>query len=390
MRKRIYLDYAATTPLDPKVLKAMLPYLKKEYGNPSSSHSFGQAAKAAIEKAREQVAKFLSCNPLEVVFTSGATEANNLAIQGIIKPKSQNSKPHIITSQIEHESVLSPCQALEQEGVAEVTYVPVDKEGIVRVEDIEKAIKPNTALVSVMHANSEIGTIQPIAEIGALLKVISQKLKVKILFHTDAVQAAQFLPCDVQKLGVDMLTLSAHKFYGPKGTGGLFVREGGRLDPLFLGGGQEQGLRSGTENVAGIVGMGEAVEEIHPVTIRNIKIRQLRDQLIRGVLRNIPRGSLTGSLQARLPNNAHFCFEGIQGQELLMALNENGIAVSTGSACSEKTNEPSHVLLALGMAASNAMSCIRVTLGKQTTKEEIERTVKTLRAVLEKLRRPRI
>jgi len=386
MRKKIYLDYAASTPLDPKALKAMLPYLKKEYGNPSSSHTFGQEAKVAIEKARVRVAKFLNCQPLEVIFTSGATEANNLAIQGLLR--SLNFKPHIITTQIEHESVLSPLQELESEGLAEVTYVPVDREGIVKVEDVEKAIRPNTALVSVMYANSEIGTVQPIEEIGKLIK----NLKLKILFHTDAAQAAQFLPCEVQKLGVDMLTLSAHKFYGPKGTGALFMREGVLLDPLVFGGGQEQGVRSGTENVAGIVGMGEAVEKVqNPKTkIQNITIRQLRDQLIRGVLRNIPQSSLTGSLQARLPNNAHFCFEGVEGEVLLMALDEKGIAVSTGSACSEKTHEPSHVLLALGMSAQDAMSCVRITLGSHTTKEEIEKTVKTLGVVLEKLRRPRV
>ena len=400
MRKRIYLDYASSTPVDPKVLKAMLPYLKKEYGNPSSSHSFGQAARAAIEKAREQVAKFLDCKPLEVIFTSGATEANNLAICGLLRSFASQRleaklllKPHVITSQIEHESVLSPIQELEQQGIAEVTYVQPDKDGVVRVEDIEKAIKENTVLVSVMYANSEIGTVQPIEDIGAIIRELKTKnYKLKTVFPTDAVQAAQFLDCDVQKLGVDLLTLSAHKIYGPKGTGILFVREGVLPNPLVLGGGQEQGLRSGTENVAGIVGMGEAVEEIrNPKSeIRNIQIRQLRDQLIRAVLRNIPQSSLTGSLQARLPNNAHFCFEGMEGQELLMALNEKGIAVSTGSACSEKTNEPSHVLCALGMKASDVMSCVRITLGKHTNKEEIERTVKTLKIVLEKLQRPRI
>lgn len=376
--KGIYLDYAASTPLDRKVLREMVPFLKKEFGNPSSLHSSGQKARAAIEKARERAARFLNCKPLEVVFTSGATEANNLAIRGVI----QDTKPHIVTTQIEHESVLAPCQRLAEEGLAEVTYVGVDKEGIVKIEEIEKAIKKNTVLVSVMYANSEIGTVQPIAEIGALLS------KYKILLHTDAAQAAQFLDCDVKKLGVDLLTLSSHKFYGPKGAGALYAREGASIRPLLNGGGQEQGLRSGTENVAAIVGMGAALEEIRnpKSAIRNIQIRQLRDKLMKAVLARIPKSFFTGSLKKRLPNNAHFRFEGLNGKDLVMVLDQKGIAVSTGSACSEKTEEPSHVLLALGFSREEAFSCVRLSIGKGTTKEEIERALKTLVAAVGKLR----
>ena len=389
MSKRIYLDYAASTPVDKEVMAAMSLYFKKEWGNPSSLHSFGQKARAAMESAREKVAKFLSCQPLEVVFTSGATEANNLAIQGVAKNfKFQNPsvKPHIITSAMEHESILSPIQELEGRGIIEVTYVKPGKEGIIDPADIGKAIKENTILISIMYANSEIGTIQPIAEIGALLKVKDQRSKV--LFHTDAVQAAQFLDCNVQKLGVDMLTLSSHKIYGPKGVGVLYIKEGTMLSPLNVGGGQEQGMRSGTENVAGIVGMGAAVEEIQDpkASVRNIKIRQLRDLLFKEVLKKIPGSLLTGSPTSRLPNNAHFRFQGIHGKDLAMLLDQKGFAVSTGSACSEKTEEPSKVLLALGLNIEESLSALRVTLGKQTTKEEVVKFIKTLCFSVEKLR----
>src|SRR3989344_9270372 len=310
MKKQIYLDYAASSPLDPGVLKAMMPFLRREWGNPSSSHSFGQRSRAAIENSRETVAKFLNCSPLEVVFTSGATEANNLAIQGVLKSAS-SKRPHVIVSKIEHESVLSPIQELEAQGKIEATYIAPNKEGIIDPADVEKVLKTNTALVSIMYANSEIGTIQPIAEIGALLKVNSQKSKV--VFHTDAVQAAQFLDCDVQKLGEDLLTLSGHKVYGPKGVGALYIKEGTAVSPLHVGGGQEQGMRSGTENVAAIVGMGAAIEEIlNPKSeIRNIKMRQLRDFLMKEGLRKITGSSLTGSRTQPLPNNTPFRFKSV-------------------------------------------------------------------------------
>ncbi|OHA64993.1 MAG: hypothetical protein A2940_02370 [Candidatus Wildermuthbacteria bacterium RIFCSPLOWO2_01_FULL_48_29] len=387
MTKAIYVDYAASTPIDKKALEAMMPYLRRYYGNPSSTHSFGQKARAAIEQAREQAAGFLHCKATEVIFTSGATEANNLAIQGVIKSKIQNpklgDKPHIVTTAIEHESVLEPCQTLEREGIVEVTYVKPQKDGIVRPEDVEKAIQPNTVLVSIMYANSEIGTIQPIAEIAKLLK---GKM---IRFHTDAVQAANFLDCDVQKLGVDLLTLSGHKIYGPKGVGVLYVREGVRVDPVVQGGGQEAGLRSGTENVAAIVGMGQALEALGDprMAITNIKIRQLRDKLIKALLRKIPDCELTGSAQNRLPNNAHFRFRGVEGRDVVIALDQKGIAASTGSACSEKTQEPSHVLVALGLEEKESLSALRLTLGKHTKAEEIEKAVRVIAQTVAQLRK---
>jgi len=392
MRKRIYLDYAASTPVDKKVLKAMLPYIRNEYGNPSSMHSFGQRARAAIEEAREKAAHFLHCSALEIVFTGGATEANNLAIQGVIKNfqfsifnfQTSKKKPHIVTSQIEHESVLGVCQQLEKEGTVQVSYVAPTKEGLVRQKDVEAALKPNTVLVSIMYANSEIGTVQPIAEIGKILK--EQK---DILFHSDAVQAAHFLECNVEDLGVDLLTLSSHKIYGPKGVGILYVREGSSLRPLVMGGGQEFDMRSGTENVAAIVGMGVALEELEdprlPVT--NIKIRQLRDKLIKEILRRVPDSKLTGSQNKRLQNNAHFRFKGIEGRDLVIALDQKGIAVSTGSACSEKTQEPSPVLLALGLSVKDAESSLRITVGKYTKPEEIDRLVLVLSKVVVLLRK---
>ncbi|MEK7509986.1 MAG: cysteine desulfurase family protein [Patescibacteria group bacterium] len=403
MKKRIYLDYAASTPIDKKVLEAMLPYLRKHHGNPSSTHGFGQKAKAAIEEAREKAAKFLHCSPLEVVFTSGATEANNLAIQGVIQyisnqtslleespARRQDAKPHIVTSQIEHESVLEPCKMLEKEGVAQVTYVPVTKEGFVRVEDVEKAIQENTVLVSIMYANSEIGTIQPITEIGQLLRKHNlQDATYKILFHTDAVQAANYLDCNVEKLGVDLLTLSAHKVYGPKGIGLLYVREGASLHALLGGGGQEGGLRSGTEDVAGIVGFGVALQELQNprMLVVNIKTRQLRDTLVKKVLRRIPESVLTGSQEKRLANNTHFRFHGIEGRDLVLLLDQKGIAVSAGSACSETTQEPSHVLLALGLEQEEALSSVRITIGKYTKLEEIEKVIKVLTLGVAKLRK---
>lgn len=387
MKRKIYLDYAASTPLDPKVLKAMMPYLKNAFGNPSSAHWFGQQARAAIERARETASSFLNVRAQEVVFTSGATEANNLAIQGVVRSR---QKPHIVTSQIEHESVLSPCEDLEREGIAEVTYLPVDKEGIVKVEDVKKAIKENTVLVSIMYANSEIGTVQPIAEIGAMLK--SYKLQAKSLmplFHTDAVQAAPFLDCDVQKLGVDLLTLSSHKIYGPKGAGVLYVKDGLLLSPSLYGGGQEQGLRSGTENVAAIVGMGTALQELQSpkLKIQNIRIRQMRDQLQKGILKNVKDAELTGSREKRLPNNIHIRVKGLDGRDMVILLDQKGIAVSSGSACSEKNQEPSHVLLALGYSLQEAASGVRLTLGKSTTVEEIQKVIRVFISTVEELRK---
>ncbi len=383
MNSRVYLDYAATTPLDPKVLKAMMPYLKKVFGNPSSIHGPGQEALKAVEEARRTVADFLGGDAKEIVFTGSATEANNLAIFGAVKT-AKVSRPHVITSKIEHHAVLEPCHELEREGV-EVTYLPVDGEGIVRLTDVEKAMKPNTVLVSIMYANNEIGTAQPIAEIGKVIK----KVNPKTLFHTDAVQALNYLDCDVKKLGVDLLTLSGHKIYGPKGVGVLYIKKGTPVTPLVFGGGHEMGLRSGTENVAGIVGIGAAVKEIqNPKTkIQNIRIRQMRDKIIKTVLKAIPDTQLNGSRVLRLPNNANFSFAGAEGEAIVIALDQKGIAVSTASACSSKTLEPSHVLLALGLSEEKAHGSLRVTLGRYTTLKEVEKFLRVLPSVIQKLRK---
>lgn len=377
---KIYLDYAATTPLDPQVLKAMMPYLKHDFGNPSSIYGIGQKASGAIGEARKIAADFLGCSSQEIVFTGSATEANNLAIFGVLKA-AKIAKPHIITTQIEHHAVLEPCRELERQGLIEATYLPVDKEGLVQPTEVQKAIKPNTVLVSIIYANNEIGTIQPIAEIGKLIG--------RIYFHTDAVQAANYLDCDVKKLGVDLLTLSSHKIYGPKGVGLLFIKQGTPIKPLVYGGGQEAGLRSGTENVAGIVGLGQALKEIQSPRhkIENIKIRQFRDKLIKSILKIIPAAKLNGSSVHRLPNNINISFQGAEGEAIVIALDQKGIATSTGSACSSKSLEPSHILLALGLSEKEAHGSLRITLGRYTTQQEISRFLKVLPLIVQKLRK---
>ncbi len=421
MRKQIYLDYAATTPIDPEVSREILLYLKEEYGNPSSIYTLGQKSLAAIDEAREKLANFLGCQVSEVIFTGSATEANNLAIFGVIKSlqskfpegkpsasygAGKNQKLHIITSQIEHSSVLEPCQVLEREGV-KVTYLPVNREGLLNVSDLDNAIRPETVLVTIMYANNEIGTIQPIQEIGKLLKTKRSNLEDKIYFHSDTVQTVPYLDCNAELLGVDLLTLSAHKIYGPKGVGALFVRERTKIEPLIFGGGHEFGLRSGTENVAGISGFGKAIEKIkdsrlaaggvasgeprlgrEPRQRREVKrIRKLRDKLIEGILKNIPDSELNGSKIQRLPNNANFSFKGVEGESLIIALDQEGIAASTGSACSEKSLEPSHVLLALGLSEKEALASLRLTLGKYTTEKEVEKVLKVLPKIVERLRK---
>ena len=373
MKKQIYLDYAATTPIDPEVSREILNYLEKDYGNPSSIYTLGQRSLAAIDTARERLANFLGCQVSEIIFTGSATEANNLAIFGLIRRKMagpKNEKLHIITSQIEHHSVLEPCQVLEREGI-EVTYLPANREGLINISDLEKAIQENTVLVSIMYANNEIGTIQPIQEIGKLLKSKNLNLKAKIYFHTDAVQAANYLDCNVDALGVDFLTLIAHKMYGPKGVGSLFVREGTKIEPLVFGGGHEFGLRSETENVPAIAGFGTAIAKIPNTKPQTLKIEKLRNKLINGILKNIPDSKLNGSQTQRLPNNANFSFQRVEGESLIIALDQEGIAASTGSACSEKSLEASHVLLALGLSEKEALSSLRLTLGKYNKEEEI-------------------
>lgn len=386
-KKTLYLDYAASTPVDPGVLLAMTPYLKQEYGNPSSLHRMGQKAAAALERARMQAASFLHCAADEVVFTSGATEANNLAVRGAVRRQKNKPLPHVVISSIEHESVLSPCRRMEKEGLIELTVLGVDIEGF--VEDVSSALKETTQLVSVQYANSEIGTIQRIAEIGRAIRAFRKSRNSSFpLFHTDAVQAANFLDCDVEQLQVDLCTLSSHKIYGPKGAGLLFVRKGVALDPLLDGGSQEGGLRSGTENVAAIVGMGKALTDLQSprVQVEAVRIRHMRDQLIKSILKQVPESSCTGSMVQRLQNNAHFTFSGIEGRDLVILLDQKGIAASTGSACSERSQEPSHVLLALGMSPKEALGSLRITIGKRTTKEDIVRVLKMLPSLVDQLR----
>jgi len=388
-KKIIYLDNAATTPVDPAVFSKMKPYFMEKYGNASSIHQIGQEARQAIENARQQVAIFLNCLPEEVYFTSGATESDN-TIKGIIeKAKFQGVKnPHIITSAIEHKAVLDLCQVLEKKGIVELTVLPINKDGLVEIKTVEKAIKKNTVLISIMYANSEIGTIQPIREIGQLIKKLNSKKKDKIFFHTDAVQAINYLNCEVNYLNVDLLSLSGHKIYGPKGIGVLYIRKGTPISSLIRGGGHERGVRSGTENVPGIVGLGEAVNRVNKVNhSQNQKIKQLRNKLITGILRDIPKVSLNGSAKERLPNNAHFSFEGIEGEGIVFDLSSKGVFASTSSACASHSLAPSHVLLAIGLKAEDAHSSVRFTLGKQTTSSNIDYVLKILPGIVKRLRK---
>lgn len=403
--KHIYLDYSATTPIDSKVLNEMKPYFSVDFGNPSSIHNFGQKAMAAVDKARERVAAFLNCEPGEIIFTSGATESDNLAIKGLIKALKRNGaeKLHIITSSIEHPAVLEPCREMEKEGV-EVTYLPVKTNGVVDVETFKKAIRQDTALVSIMHVNSEIGSIQPIKEIGKIIKKINEK-KAKdwrnapssargkkptpIYFHTDATQAVNFLNCDVKWNYVDLLSMSGHKVYGPKGVGVLFVKSGVPIKPLQTGGHQENNLRSGTYNVPGIVGMGKAIELLNKKTVEknNSRIAKLRDSLIQEVQRNIPDTILNTDRKNSAPAHANITFLGVEGESILISLDLAGVAVSTGSACASGKLEPSHVLLAMGVKKEVAHSTIRFTLGKFTKESDIKKTVKILPFIIKRLRK---
>lgn len=391
--KRIYFDHSATTPVDTQVLRAMLPYLKNNFGNASSLHFFGQKARIGVEKAREQVAKFLSCGSKEIIFTSGATESNNLAIVGFVRRAralNPKRKIHVITSAIEHPAVFEVCRELKKEEV-EVTYLPVSRKGIVKLEDFKKAIQPETILVSIMYVNNEVGTIQPIQEISRIVKEVNtgRGKEDKIYFHTDAVQAVNFCNCRVDFLGVDMLSFSAHKIYGPKGTGVLFVREGTPIFPIIFGGHQERGIRSGTENVAGIVGLGKAVELLNQkskIKNDNLKIKKLRNKLIKEIIKKIPNAVLNGDLEHRVPGNINFCFKNVEGESILLMLDMEGIAISTGSACSSGSLEPSHVLTAMGISPEVTHGSVRVTLGKNNTEEEVRHLIKVLPGIVAKLR----
>lgn len=378
--EKIYLDYAATTPVDPEVVKAMQPYFLEGFGNPSSIHSFGREARKAIEDAREKVAAFLGANPEEIVFTSGGTESNNFAIFGTAEAYAKQGN-HIISTTIEHHAVLEPLKVLEKKGF-KLTLVKVDKYGMVDPQEIKKAITDKTILISIMHANNEVGTIQPILEIA---RIARQK---EIGFHTDAVQTVGHLPAEVVNLGVDLLSLSAHKFYGPKGVGALYIRKGRRIRRFLHGGDQENGRRSSTQNTAGIVGMAKAIElcAANMQAEANSQAR-LRDSLFKEIQNKIPDVFINGHPVQRLPNNANFSIRYIEGESILLSLDMFGLAVSTGSACTSTSLEPSHVLLAMGLSHELAHGSLRVSLGRWTKKEHIDYFVEKLTPVVEKLRK---
>lgn len=375
----IYFDHAATTMVDPEVRDAMLPYLGEEYGNPNSLYELGRRAREAVEAARERLAAYLNAQPREIIFTGGGSEADNLAIKGTAQALADRGR-HIITSAIEHHAVLHACQALERQGYR-VTYLPVDRYGLVDPEQLRDAITDDTILVTIMHANNEIGTIEPIEELGAVCRQRG------VLFHTDAVQSFGKVDIDVQQLPVDMLAISAHKFYGPKGVGALWVRRGVRLYPLIDGGGQEGGIRAGTENVAGIVGMAKAVELLEQRGQEDRRrLTALTHQLIQAVLENIPHVILTGHPERRIPGLASFCVRYIEGEAMLLSLDAEGICVSSGSACTSGSLEPSHVLLALGLPHEIAHGSLRMSLGRHNTQAEVDCVVETLKRVVERLR----
>ena len=377
--ERIYLDNAATTRVRPEVAEAVLPAMTETYGNASSVHSFGREAKKAMEKARAQVAAAIGAKKEEIYFTAGGSEADNWAIKGAAHALRRKGL-HIITTSIEHHAVLHTCQALEKEGF-EVTYLPVDEYGLVTPEQVEAAIRPDTILVSVMAANNEIGTIEPIAEIGAVCRAH------KVLFHTDAVQAVGHMPLDVAAMQIDMLSLSGHKFYAPKGVGALYIRTGVRIENLIEGGAQERSRRAGTENVPAIVGMGKAIELITAeMAEENARISGLRDRLIAGILDAIPESRLNGHPTKRLPGNVNVSIRYIEGEALLLSLDMAGIAASSGSACTSGSLDPSHVLLAIGLPHEIAHGSLRLTIGRDNTQAEIDRVLEELPKIVSRLR----
>jgi cysteine desulfurase len=376
----IYMDHSATSPVDPEVFKAMEPYFVDSYGNASTLYSLGREARKAMEEGRKMVASLIGANPDEVIFTSGGTESDNIAIKGIAY-KLRNKGNHIITSNIEHPAVDETCKYLEKNGF-EVTYLPAGEDGIVKISDLENEITDKTILITIMHANNEIGTIQPIKEIGEIAQ------KKGIYFHTDAVQSVGKIPVDVNELNVDMLSLSGHKLYGPKGIGALYIKKGVRLEPILHGGGHEKGIRPGTENVAGVVGLGKACQ----IAEENLEqtaeyVTSIRDEIIEKVLSEVEQSYLNGNPTKRLPNNINFRFTSIEGESLVLHLDAKGIASSTGSACSSKKLEPSHVLMALGLKEVDAHGSLRLTLGKENKKEEIDYVVKSIKDAVDTLRK---
>ena len=374
-----YMDHSATSPVDPEVLEAMLPYFKESFGNASTLYSLGREARTAMEKARKQVASLIGARAEEVYFTSGGTESDNLAIKGTIS-RLKGKGNHIITSAIEHPAVEETCKYLEKNGYT-VTYLPVGEDGIVKMEDLKESTREDTILITIMHANNEIGTIQPIKEIGALAR------EKGILFHTDAVQSVGKIPVNVEDMNVDLLSISAHKLHGPKGVGALYIRKGVRIDPLFHGGGHERGVRPGTENIPGIVGLGKACQLAEENLYENMEyVASLRDQLIKGVLGSIEQSFLNGHPTKRLPNNANFRFSSIEGESLILQLDFKGINASTGSACSSNKLEPSHVLMAIGLEEVDAHGSLRISLGKENTPKDIDSSIVVIKEVVERLR----
>lgn len=380
MKNKIYLDYVATTPTDPRVFREMLPYFTKKFGNTMSLHNFGQEAKQALEESREVVADLIKAKPNEIIFTGSATESNNLALKGIAFANRKKGK-HIIISQIEHPCIMESAKWLESRGF-KVTRLPVEKYGLVSPNDVRGAIRKETILVSIIHASNEIGTIQPIEEIGKICK------ENNVYFHTDAAQSFGKIPLDVNKMNIDLLTASSHKMYGPKGAALLFIREGTKIEPILHGGGQESGLRSSTINVPGIVGFAKACEICKREMKReNQRLTKLRDKLIKGVLGRIEGSHLNGHPKKRLPNNANFWFEFVEGESIVIQLDLLGIAASTGSACSSVKLEPSHVLLAIGLKPHQAHGSLRLSLGRWTTEKDINFVLKVLPEVIKKLRK---
>lgn len=379
MNKRIYLDNAATTKVLPEVLEAMLPFFTECYSNPSAIYTFAGEAKDAVDKARNQVAQVIGAKTEEIYFTAGGSESDNWAIKAVADAFNQKGK-HIITSKIEHHAILHTCEYLEKKGY-EVTYLDVDENGFIKLDELEKAIRPDTILISIMAANNEIGTIEPLEEIGKIAKAHN------VLFHTDAVQAYGHIELDVNAMGIDLLSVSGHKLGGPKGIGALYMRKGLRIKSFVHGGGQERGLRAGTLNVPGIVGFGKAAE-IAKTTLeeRVNKETELRDYLIDRVMKEIPYTKLNGDAVKRLPNNAQFCFRFIEGESMLIMLDQKGVCASSGSACTSGSLDPSHVLLAIGLPHEIAHGSLRLTLSEETTKEEIDFVVDELKKIIDRLR----
>ena len=373
------MDHSATTPVAAEVLEAMLPYFSQRFGNASSLHGFGREAKEALEESRQRVARLLNAHPGEIVFTSGGTESDNLALRGIAY-KNRNSGRHIITSQIEHPAILETCRSLEQEGFS-VTYLPVNREGLIELSELERAIRPDTILISIMHANNEVGTIQPLEEVGRLAADRD------IYLHTDAVQTVGKIPVDVEAMGADLLSLSAHKLYGPKGVGALYIRRGTKMQSLSTGGGHERNLRSGTENVAGIVGLARAADLAREeMAAEGQRLVQLRDRLAALVLGRVKDAWVNGSMEKRLPGSLNFGFSYVEGESLLLYLDSKGLAVSTGSACSSHKLEPSHVLLALGLKPEECHGSLRITMGRSNSQEQVDYVAECIAEAVERFR----